>query len=187
MGIVGQQMPQGAPQGRPQDMQDMGPGGDQATAEEQDWYNRAMIVVGKALYEKNAIKDLVTAVKSSPEPANTLAGAALDIVKAVDEKLEGNIPESMLASIAVDTMGQIVEGLQAAGVKVDGQMIAQATQGMLVKFLREQGVPEQELQKMVQSVDMNQVVGQVNAAMRQGEQEMPDESPEEPPGSEEPE
>lgn len=180
MAIINSQVPQGAPQGPPQggqvppqmpeqegEQSDVNEQGEEASQEEQDWYNRAMIVVGRALYEKNAIKDLVAAIKGSNDPADALADATLRVVQAVDDKLQGNIPESMLASIATDTMGQIVEGLQAAGMKIDGQLISQATQGMMTKFLKEQGVPPEEIQKMTQSVDMNQMAGQVNGALQE--------------------
>lgn len=169
--------PPGMPPGQQgmgqQDMKD-----EPATEEEQSYYDRAMLAVGRILYEKNAIKDFVATIKGSPNPAEAIARSTLDIVKGVDQKSGGQIPETMLVPIATDTLAMLIEGAQAAGTKIDGQVVAQATQSLIQQFMSENGADPREIQQLSSMIDTQGIGNEISKVM--AEPETPEETAAEP-------
>lgn len=161
----------GPPQGQ-QPTEDEGPIQDsEATPEEQQEFDKAMVAVGRILYKAGLIEKFALQIKESNDPAGTLADLTSTVVKTVDEKSQGMIPETMLVPVATDTLGMLAEGAIAAGAKLNGTDVAKAAQYLIENFMQEFGASEEEVSQMRSMIDTNSVGQAIDNVMVEGDAE----------------
>jgi hypothetical protein len=158
--------PPAQPPGQPPEQDDS-----QVSPEEQQEYEKAMVVVGRMLFDSGAIKNIAQQVASSKDVASALAQQALTVVRAVDEKSGGTIPEGVLAPIAMDVLGDIAEAAEAAGAEVNGQVLTDALTKMITTYLRDEGAKDEEIQQMLAQIDIQGMAQKIDADLQGGGEE----------------
>lgn len=123
-------------------------------------YQAAMEVVMQALYKNGGAKDVAKAMQGN-DPAQALADMSYQIVQVADERTNGEVPDELLASLASDVITEVAEVAEAAGIKIDGQVVSKAMQLMIVRFLKDQGVDPSQIQQQMAALDQQANVGQV--------------------------
>ncbi|MEY2854663.1 MAG: hypothetical protein RL030_1795 [Pseudomonadota bacterium] len=116
-------------------------------------YIAAMKMAMTALYGKEAAHDVAKAIKTAKDPVEALANTAYEMVTVVDERTNGAVPDELLIQFASEVLGEVVEIATAAGIKVSGQMIAEATREMLLRYVTEQGIDPTQLREAMGKVD----------------------------------
>lgn len=128
-----------------------------ADGEESDAYKAAMAFVMEKLYRAEAARQVADAVKKAPNPAEGLAEFAYEIVTIADERTQGAIGDEEIIEFASEVLGEVAEIAEAAGVKVTGQVIAEATRSMLIRWVTEQGGDPTQLQAEMGKIDTAQL------------------------------
>ncbi len=132
-------------------------------------YEAGMDLVMQALYEQGGAKDIAKLL-TGENPAQALAEQAYKIIEIADERTMGEIPDERLVEFAMEVLGEVAEIAEAAGGRIDGNVISEAFSTMMVRFLKEQGLDTAQVEAAM--AQMNQG-GQVGAALdKAAEQEM---------------
>lgn len=178
----GPAQPPGAPQMEmkpeaPEALQDEeGPITDsEATPEEQQEFDRAMVFIGRILYDQEGLVEFVAQIREADDPARELATVAMTVMKAADQRTQGLIPETMLVPIATETLGLIAEGAIKAGVPLDGAAVAQAAQYMVEDFMQEFGASPDEVEQLRSMIDTKSIGTEIDKVMSKGGGEQEDE------------
>lgn len=96
----------------------------------------------KVLYDEQggAAENVVNALQSSEDLAQTLATLSYDMTQILDER-SGNLLDGEIdVVVATEVLGQIAEIGQTAGMEIRGPEIAKATQLMLQRYMEENGI-----------------------------------------------
>lgn len=120
-------------------------------------YQAAMKLAMEVLYKQGAARDVAKSLASGHDPVETLANTAYEMVTVIDEKTNGSVPDELLVSLATQILSEVAEIGEAAGLKIDGDTIAQAMQQMLIRYLTEHGVDPSQLQQAMGQVDTKEV------------------------------
>jgi hypothetical protein len=133
-------------------------------------FDAGLQVVRQALYEQGGAKDIAKVLASGDNPAQSIAEQAYKIVEIADERTMGEIPDELLVDFAIEVLTEVSEVAEAAGVKVDGNVVSEAFSTMLERFLAEQGMDTTQIKQAM--AQMNQG-GQAGAVLDEAaEQEM---------------
>lgn len=124
-------------------------------------YQAGLKIAMDALYKQGGAKDVAKAVQGSRDPAGALAEVTYSIIAVADERTEGKIPDELLVSFGVDVLTEVAEIAEAAGVQVSADVIGQATQKMLVRFLQENGMDTSEIEQAMAQINQTGEGGQM--------------------------
>jgi hypothetical protein len=150
-------------------------GGDDPTAQfgegemEEDQYEDAFERVMLAAVKVMATPDMeqeLAAMGDNPD-AKTLADFCFDLLKALNEKAKGKIPEEVLPAAVCG----IVEHI-ANAIELDPKIVAEATQRCFARFLVETGADPKEIDAVMQGMDYDFIVGTAESEAR-GEEPKP--------------
>lgn len=114
-------------------------------------YKAGMELVMQALYKNKAAKDIAKALGQG-DPAKAIADIAYQVCQVADERTQGQIPDELLASFATDVMTEVAEIAAAAGVQVDQEVVSSAMSMMILRFLKEQGMPDDKIKQAMQAM-----------------------------------
>ena len=135
------------------------PDDDESGGDDNPALQAAMEVVMQALYKNGGAKDVAKAMQGN-DPAKGLADISYQIVQVADERTNGEVPDDLLATLATSVVTEVAEVAEAAGIKVDGQVVSKAMQLMIVRFLQDQGVDPSQIQQQMAALDQQGNVGQ---------------------------
>ena len=130
-----------------------------------DAYDSAMTFVRKALYGKEAARDVAKSLRAAQDPAQGLADTAYQMVTIADERTNGEIPDEELIAFASEVLGEVADIAKAAGVEVKGAVIAKAVRIMLLRYVSEQGLDITQLQQAMDGVDPEAVGAELDKEM----------------------
>lgn len=131
-------------------------GGQQDSADDVE-YERALTAMMRVLYDGDAITQIVRQVRASGYVPEGTANAAMQAMKSLDERTKGQIPDDVLAPLAVETLSMIADAVEAAGAKLSGRDIAMAVQLMLAQYLSENGIDPGQLKQVLSQVDLQKL------------------------------
>jgi nucleotide-binding universal stress UspA family protein len=116
----------------------------------------AMAIVHDTLYSKGAAQDLARALRGADDPADALANAAYEIVSMVDQREDGAVPDEELADFAMQTLTEVCEVAEAAGIPVSGTVVAGAMQTMIRRYLNDNGMDGSQIEAAMSQVSPEQ-------------------------------
>jgi hypothetical protein len=120
-------------------------------------YRAGLDLIHKTLYKDGAAQDIATALKSSDNPIEEIGNTAYEILVAIDEKTKGSIPDELIVALAVETMSEVAEIAEAAGIKIGGTEVANAMKTMLTRYAQESGADVTQLMQALGQADMGQL------------------------------
>lgn len=145
-------------------------GDEEVSDDEQNGYDKAMVVIGRMLVGTEALKDIAQRVATAQNPAREMGSATLDVVSAADDKLGGDIPETMLGQVAFDTLAIIAEAAEKAGAKIDGKVLAAAATGMIGDYLSQNGASPEQIKAALSEIDVQGMANEIDKNIGGGEQ-----------------
>ena len=115
--------------------------------------NEAVEYLQDVLYDKAAAKDISEQLKIAPNIVDALANIAYDITSIVDEKTRGEVPDELLAPLAMIVLQEIIEIAEATGIDPAPEDVASAFKQMILRYLQEQGADTTQLDQAMNQVD----------------------------------
>lgn len=115
--------------------------------------NEAVEYLQDVLYDKAAAKDISQQLKSAPNIVDALSNIAYDITGILDEKTNGEVPDELLAPLAMIVMQEIIEIAEATGIDPAPEDVASAFKQMILRYLQEQGADTSQLDQAMSQVD----------------------------------
>jgi hypothetical protein len=177
--------PVGTEQAPPQEEQVADAGQNEEGDETDPEWDKAELLLKKVLFEGDGLKGIVKSIMETQQnPADAMAQNTLSLMKAIDERTQGQIPEDYLMPLATMAMAYIAEGVEAAGQDVPSMALAEAMKKMLFQHLTEFGSDAQAVQAQLDKVNMEELASAMDAARSEadnGEEAEPSEEPEEEP------
>ena len=117
-------------------------------------FQAALQFAMQALYENGAARDVAESLKAGAEDtAMVLADTAYEMVSIVDERTDGEVPDELIALLAITILQEVADIGEAAGVDVSPENLADAFKEMLLRFLAEQGMDTTQLEQAMTEVD----------------------------------
>lgn len=160
MGIQGTQMPESNAQMD-----------EQPTPEEQEAFDRVETATIEVVHKKETSDMIVSQLKSAENKPEVAAQLAAQIFSQIDEKSEGNMPETIILNAAYTTLEMITNMAEEAGIMQVGEAeMSQATQHLLnnlatMGYISEQDLPAlQELMQSTPQSEIQQMVQKQRAA-----------------------
>lgn len=116
-------------------------------------FQKALTFAYEALYKNGAADDVAKQLKSAPGIADGMADIAYNITSIVDERTGGEIPDELVAPVAMAVLQEVSEIAEAANMDPQPEDIATAFKTMILRYLGEQGVDTTQLQQAMDQVD----------------------------------
>jgi hypothetical protein len=152
----GEQVP---PQAREQD-QDSGMGMEPVDAEEQDYYDRVIMSGMRVLFEDDATRNkIVGRLKADKgQPAKTLADTTAMLMIQLDQKANGEIPETVILPAATEMLEQVAGLADSLNLfPIDDAVLNHAAQLMVMSLGEQYGVEPEDLEELLTSVNPEQL------------------------------
>lgn len=144
-------------------------------------WEKAELLLKKVLFEGDGMKNIVSDVMKGQDGASAIAKGVLGLMRAIDQRTQGQIPEDYLMPLATEAMAYVAEGVEAAGRDVPSEELAMAMKQMLFEHLVEFGSDPNVVKAQIEKVDMAQLVAAMDEARAEadngGEAEEAGESP----------
>lgn len=128
-------------------------GDDSMSPENSPMFEKAMTFAYEALYKNGAANDVAKQLKAAPGLADGMADVAYNITGIVDERTDGEIPDELIAPVAMAILQEVSEIAEAANMDPQPQDVAMAFKTMILRYLGEQGVDTTQLQQAMDQVD----------------------------------
>lgn len=116
-------------------------------------FQKAMTLAYEALYKNEAAKDVAKQLKAAQGISDGMADVAYNITSVVDERTDGEIPDELIAPVAMAVLQEVSEIAEAAGLDPQPEDIATAFKTMILRYLGEQGIDTTQLQQAMDQVD----------------------------------
>lgn len=127
--------------------------GDDSVNENDPAFQQALTFAYEALYKNDAAKDVAKQLKAAQSLSDGMADVALNITSIVDERTDGQVPDELIAPLAMSVLQEVSEIAEAANMNPTPEDIADAFKTMILRFLGEQGVDTTQLQQAMDQVD----------------------------------
>lgn len=116
-------------------------------------FQQATQYLQEVLYGQQAAKEISQQLKSAPNLVDGMSSVAYDITGIVDEKTDGNVPDELLVSLAMQVLEEVVEIADATGLNPQPEDVALAFKQMILRYLQEQGLDTSQLDEAMSQVD----------------------------------
>jgi hypothetical protein len=116
-------------------------------------FQKALTFAYEALYKNGAASDVAKQLKSAQGLADGMADVAYNITGIVDERTDGELPDELIAPVAMSVLQEVSEIAEAAHLDPQPEDIATAFKTMILRYLGEQGVDTTQLQQAMDQVD----------------------------------
>lgn len=126
---------------------------DDSAVENNPLYQKAITFAYEALYQNKAAKDVARQLQSAQDLSSGMADVAYNITSIIDEKTNGDLPDEMIAPLAMQVLQEVTEIAQAAGLDPQPEDIALAFKTMILRYLQEQGVDTTQLEQAMNQVN----------------------------------
>lgn len=120
------------------------PTGTQVPPKMQDAYQRTLTAGLKVLYSDETREQVVEALKSGPDPAESMATMAASIMMELSKQSQGKMPREVMLPAAMVLLAYIAEMAHAVKIELNEEMLATATRSMLDKLSQGQAAPAQQ-------------------------------------------
>lgn len=143
----------------PQDAETQG----QEPDESHPAFAQAMQFAYAALYQNDAMKNLLMALSKSQDKPDTLANSVYELASAATERVQ-DFPPELLILLVTQLISEASESAEAAGMELEPADIGGALKLMILRFFGEMGVDTSQLQAEMDKVtpdQFNQVASQV--------------------------
>ena len=176
-GLVQQGM-QAPQQGMQQGMQQQAPqeslGGEAATPEEQEQYDRMVLAASSILYDEEAMKGIDKMLGAAVDPAAGITAVVVYLMEVMDEKSGKTLPMDMLPHAAAEVVEMVSEYALKRGIHdVDKATMNRAAQQAMIQLDEkfDFGIEPEDLQAFMQSLDpaqASQMMAEQDAYARGG-------------------
>jgi hypothetical protein len=126
-------------------------------------YQAAIQSANEILYKAGAAEDIARSLKTAPDLVEAMANTAYDIVGALDEKTEGQIPDELISSLAVEILTEVADIAEAAGVPVTSAIVGEAVKQMMIRYVTDNGGDSTALKKSFDGIDTNKIGAAIDA------------------------
>lgn len=162
MAILNDAMQTAPTSGQPPPTQSAQNGGEQATPDEQEAYERTVYAAQKALYDDATQGNIMQMLQAGAEnPAQALAQATSTLIQQLDEQSGRQIPETVILPASEEILSLVAELAQESGsFEVNDQIMGQAGQQLLKQLADAyypDGVGEDDIAELMQGMDDKQV------------------------------
>ena len=121
-------------------------------ADQDPAFRAALQFAMQALYEGGAAEGVARALEANPS-AQALSETAYKMVEVVDERTDANVPEELLAVLAMQILKEVVDIAEAAGIAFKPSEIALAFRDMILRYVEESGYDSTQLRAAMEEVD----------------------------------
>ena len=105
------------------------------------------------LYEQDAADDVAKQLKAGQDKVEALSNIAYDLTTTVDEKTEGQVPDELIALLAMAILKEVIDIAEALKMGITPKDAADAFKQMLLRYLGENGVDTSQLQQSMDKID----------------------------------
>jgi len=131
-------------------------GGEQATAEEQEAYERVVLAAAKVLHDDPTNQQVMQMLETGAQgdPAQALAEVVTVVITQLDEQSGGTIPGEVIIPASAEVLSMASELAESAGLfQADEATLQRAVQMMQANVGEAYGIDPDELQAMIAEID----------------------------------
>lgn len=143
--------PQAQPMPEDQESPDGGP-----PPESDENFVKAVNFARKVLYKDGGSDKINQIVQKMPNPSSHLATLAYEISGQADAATGGMVMDENLVSLATMVLSDVFEIAEASGVPVEPAQMAEAFKSMALKYLQENGIPTEQIEKAMSQLGPEQ-------------------------------
>lgn len=125
-----------------------------------DWSDKVADAAAKILYDEKSNKQIMQSIVKG-DPVDSVARTTSDLIVAIDDKLDGAVPEEDILPAAVQALERVIELRErATGEELTDTQIQQATQRMVSSLAEQYGTTPEQAQEFANEFseeDVNKV------------------------------
>jgi hypothetical protein len=130
--------------------------------------DQALEAVKEMIYSDDAIVDgMAKALTSAPSVVDGLVDQAAALLEITEQQMAEMVPDEGLILFAIGLMGEVAEIAQAAGVRLSGRDIAEATRRFILKIVQALGGDTSEVEAAMQAIDQDALGAAIDSEMTQ--------------------